>query len=154
MRCFAIIVCFALLAGCTTISANPARDALASSGKVGTTVQQGLLDASSNLDQAIAVGALDKADPAAACLHGVLQQLGIDPTLPVQGPGTSFTPKISDLISLGSVLYIRAQQLQKLQGAGVITPPSCKALIGQFVLDAAAAGVRNQPGGGLPILLR
>lgn len=150
-----LVACLALtLVSCTTISANPAKDTLVASGRVGGVVQQGLLDATFNLDSAVKVGALDASDPAPACFHSVLQQLGIDPSMPAQGPDTSFVPRRSDLISEGSILYIRARQLQKLQGAGVTTPPACKALIGQFLLDAAAAGLKVQPGGGLLVPFR
>jgi hypothetical protein len=154
VRLLATLSLLILCAGCSSISANLAVDAGAGSGPLGKAIQQGLLDATFNLDSAVKVGALDAIDPAPPCFHGVLQQLGIDPSLPTQGPGTSFTPKVSDLISAGSVLYIRAQQLRKLQGAGVQTPVACKALIGQFLIDAAGAGVKIQPGGGLLPVLR
>ncbi len=149
-----LLLPLALLAGCSTISGNPASDLRASSGLLGKTVAQGLLDATFNLDSAVKVGALDATDPAPPCFHSVLQQLGIDPAMPTQGPDTSFTPRRSDLISEGSILYIRARQLQKLQGAGIQTPPACKALIGQFLIDAAGAGLKVQPGGGLLVPLR
>jgi hypothetical protein len=157
-----VLIPLALLVGCSTtpISANVAKDVLAAVPKpvsgpsFGGVVQQGLLDASYNLDQGVAVGALDATDPLPGCLHGVLQQLGIDPTVPAPGPGKSFTPRVSDLISEGSVLYIRARQVQKLQGAGVQTPVACKASIGQLMIDAAGAGLKVQPGGGLVVPLR
>jgi hypothetical protein len=151
-----LIVCLIglLLTGCSTISGNLAADALKSSGAFGTTVRQGLLDASSNLDQGVKVGALDATDPAPGCLHSVLRDLGIDPNLPVQGPGTSFTPVVSDFFSEGSVLYIRARQVQKLQATGVKTTPECKAFIGQIMIDAAGAGLKLPPGGGFAVPLR
>jgi len=147
------------LGACATqppISANPVQDvtqaAAANSLPLVGTVQQGLLDAEFNLDNAIVVGALPKTDPADACLHGALTQIGIEP----QANGTpatplpSFTPKVSDLISAGSVLYIRAQQLKALQGAGGLTVPvPCEAIIGQFVLDAGKAGAGALPGGNI-----
>jgi hypothetical protein len=141
-----------LYAGCTSaISANPIQDV--QTGPMGRVVQQGLLDATSNLDQAVQVGALSADDPAPKCFHGFLGQLGIDPAHPVS-PAASFTPKVSDLISAGSVLYIRAKQLQKLQGGGVSVPTDCKVLIAQFMLDAAAAQTKALPGGGLLPVLR
>lgn len=145
-----------IFAGCATapISADPIRDILPSGpGTLGGVVVAGLLDATFNLDSAVKVGALDATDPAPKCFHGVLTQLGVDPANPVP-PGQSFTPKVSDLISAGSVLYIRARQLQKAQGQGVSVPAGCKELIAQFLLDAAAAGVKGLPGGGLAIPFR
>lgn len=150
------------LTGCSTISANPAQDLRAEiaakpadsgAGLFGKVVMQGLLDATYNLDNAVTVGALDATDPAPKCFHGILGQLGIDPAVPTT-PAPSFTPRRSDLISEGSILYIRARQAQKLAGQGVTVPSGCKELVAQFMLDAAAAGIKAQPGGGLLPLLR
>lgn len=148
--------------GCSTpISGNPVQDLAQQAAKplapsvpsLGGVVLQGLQDATWNLDQAVAVGALDKADPAPGCFHGMLGQLGMDPANPAP-PAASFEPKVSDLISAGSVLYIRVQQAKKLQGGGIAVAPSCKELIAQFMLDAAAAGANALPGGGALIKLR
>lgn len=147
----AILSMLVLAAGCTTISANPIQDLPKT--QLGGVVIQGLQDASFNLDSAVTVGALTATDPAPPCFHAVLTRLGADPTNPVP-PGASFTPKVSDLISAGSVLYIRAQQLKQAQGAGVTVPTSCKLLITDFLLDAAGAGVSGLPGGGLLPRLR
>lgn len=140
------------LTACQTLSANPAADITTNVAKtdLGKVIIQGLLDATSNLDQAVTVGALPKSDPAPGCFHAVLTQLGIDPANPAPA-GASFTPKESDLISLGSVLYIRAQQLKAAQGGGIQVPADCKLLVAQFMLDAAAYGAKGLPGGGLAI---
>ena len=140
--------------GCGSISKDLGADisgATPSAARPGT-VTQGLLDAAYNLDQAVTVGALDATDPAPACVHGVLKDLGIDPANP-STPLPSFTPRVSDLISAGAVLYVRVQQAKRLQG-GIVVPADCKALIGQFVMDAAAAGIKVFPGTGLLPVLR
>lgn len=152
----------ALLAGCTNgpavapISANPLQDvsgiiaplAPSTGPSLQGTVTQGLLDASWNLDQAVAVGALDAQDAAPACLHSVLGDLGIDPANPATA-APNFTPHVSDLISGGSVIYIRARQAEKAAASGGPTfSLSCKALIGQFVIDAGKLAQRV--GGAMP----
>lgn len=132
-----------MLAGCQgPISGSLPSDFLAGSGQTGATIIGGLQDAAWNLDQAVAVGALDAADPAPGCLHAALADLGIGANLP------SFKPKVSDLISAGSIAYIRAQQAKKLSG-GVVVAQSCKAIIGEIVLDIGAAGKGLIPGGNL-----
>ena len=147
MKLWLGLICFAcLVAGCAEISANPMRDL--PHGNLGGVVIRGLQDATFNLDSAVKVGALEATDPAPKCFHGVLAQLGADPSAPTP-PGASFEPKVSDLISFGSILYIRAQQLKKVQGGGVAVPTDCKVLITNFLLDAAGAGVKGLPGGGL-----
>jgi hypothetical protein len=139
------------LAGCSTISGDPLQDV--PKGPLGRVVIQGLQDATFNLDSAVTVGALSADDPAPKCFHSILVQLGADPASPA-APGASFTPKVSDLISFGSVLYIRAQQLKKSQGGGISVPSDCKVLMTNFLLDAAGAGVKGLPGGGLLPTLR
>ncbi len=147
------------LVGCTTpISGTLTKDitavvAPAAPGHLGGVVIQGLTDAAYNLDQAVVVGALDKTDPAPACFHGMLAQLGVEVPAGAVAPA-SFTPKVSDLISAGSVLYIRAAQLRRLRGGGIAVPTPCKELVAQFMLDAAAASTDLLPGGGLLPKLR
>ncbi len=147
------------LAGCTApISGSLTKDitatvAPATPGHLGGVVIQGLTDAAFNLDEAVRVGALDKTDPAPACFHGMLTQLGVEVPAGAVAPA-SFTPKVSDLISAGSILYIRAQQLKKLRGGGISVPSSCKELISTFMLDAAAASTDLLPGGGILPKLR
>lgn len=138
------------LAGCSAnipISANPINDLSSQTGQVGSTVVQGLQDAAFNFDNAVAVGALDKTDPAPACVHGILQDIGQDVTVTLTGAtpvpstvgsGASYTPKVSDLISAGSVAYIRAQQAKKLVGgSGLSVPVGCEAIVGKVVIDGA-----------------
>ncbi len=137
-----------LLSGCSAVNGSFTQPLLP---VVKATVEQGLINASWNLDQAIIVGALGPHDPAATCLHDILGYLGLEPgstLLP------SFTPRVSDLISEGSVLYIRAKQSQRLAGVGVAVPEGCKALLGQFVIDAGQAGKNLLPGGGLLPVVR
>lgn len=104
------------------------------------TVQTGLVNAAFNLNSAIKIGVLPATDPAAACINQTLTLLGIDPTTgqPVAGAST-FTPKVTDLISLGSVAYILAQQALPLANGGLQVPAQCEALIGKLVVDAARA---------------
>ena len=146
-----------LLFGCSnSISKDITKDIVQSSGDghLAGVVKQGLIDASWNLDQAVIVGALDAKDPAPLCFRSILGQLGIDPNKPPT-PGESFSPRVSDGISAGSVLYIRVQQAKRLQGGGVQAPSDCTALVGMFFMDAARAGIKSQPGGGLlPNFLR
>ena len=139
-----------LAAGCTsTISANPVQDITSTQtsplASFGTTIQTDLQSAEYNLDQAVLVGALDPTDPAPKCLHEALTAIGIEPGMP---GAPSFTPKNDGLASLGAIAYIRAQQLKKAQG-GISLPTDCKTLIGQIVLDGAAAGKNILPGGSI-----
>ena len=119
-----------LLAGCTTISTNPV--AVSADSRLG----KDLLAAAYNLDNAVAIGALSPKDPAPGCVHGVLIQAGIEvpPGAPVPG---SFTPQREGLVSIGSIAYIKAQQLKSLKG--VTVPVDCKALIGGLVIDGLTA---------------
>ena len=150
---FLPIIAVLALGACTTqppISANPVQDITTGSpntplGQIGTTIGTDLQSAEFNLDQAILVGALPANDPADACLHGALTQIGLEPGTPA---APSFAPKNDGLVSLGAIAYIRIQQLKKAQG-GVTMPGSCKEIIGQFVLDGAAAGKGLSPGGNL-----
>lgn len=155
MKYFPLAFLLALV-GCAQapISANPIQSTVTAvvPQQVQQTVQTDLLSAEWNLDQAIAVGALAPDDPADKCLHGALTQIGIEPPPPGTTPTVppSFAPKNDGLVSLGAVLYVRFQQLKKLQGGGSLTiPTDCKALVGQFVLDAGAAGIKGLPGGSL-----
>lgn len=158
MKQFAIIGVLAL-AACTSptpISSNPIKDIATSPNNplapAGATIIQGLQDASFNFDNAVVVGALGKDDPAPGCAHGILQDLGADVvnsttgSVPVATGGTvsnSFAPKVSDLISFGSVAYIRLQQAKAAAGGGITVPVSCEAIIGKVVIDGAnkASGI-------------
>ena len=91
-----------------------------------------LQSAAYNLDNAVAVGALPANDPAARCIHGVLQEAGIE--IPPGGTAAkSFAPKNDGLVSLGAIAYIITQQ--KNTAPGVVVPADCKTTIGQFVID-------------------
>ena len=127
-------LCAALLtvgACAPTISAHP------TGGLIGGQVTQGLIDSAWNLDQAIGIGVLPASDPAAACLHATIATMGLDATVPT----ATFRPRVTDLISAGSVAYILARQAQ----VPVVVSPGCKALIGQIVLDAGQMGARSLP---------
>lgn len=152
-----------LLAACaapTPISSNVLKDVTQAAGNPAApltgTIIKGLQDSSFNLDNAMTVLALPPSDPAAACVHGVLQQVGADVTntltdeVPVAVSGTStsnqFTPKISDLLSAGSVAYIRFQQGKAAIGNGITVPVGCEALLGKIVIDGANKAAQTGTG--------
>lgn len=98
-------------------------------------VGKDLLAAGFNLDSAIAIGVLPADDPASTCIHGVLKQAGLE--VPAGTPAVaSFIPEDKGAVSVGSIAYIRAQQLQGLKG--IQLPIDCEALIGKFVIDGLA----------------
>ncbi|MDE2232552.1 MAG: hypothetical protein KGJ90_00270 [Patescibacteria group bacterium] len=142
MRKFISVAALALLAACSTpptISNNPVSTAAATVVPAGSTIAVGLQNAEWNLDQAINIGVLKQGDSADLCLHEALTQLGLE-----QGatpPAVqSFQPKVSDLISAGSVAYILAQQAKQIAGSGgVQVPTDCEALVGHFVLTGINA---------------
>src|SRR5271170_174937 len=139
------------IAACATpppISANPAQSTTNVIAQVApqavATVQQGLTDAQWNLQQAVTIGVLPASDPALACVNGVVTQLGVGST------AASFTPRETDLISTGAVLYIQIQQAKQLAGGqALLVPAGCQQLIGMFVIDASSLGLKGLPGGGL-----
>lgn len=169
---FAILGCaMAMLAACATpppISSNPVQTAANAIGALpiggpigGNTVVTGLQNAAFNLDSAIQIGILPATDAADGCVHGALQTLGADVTLangmenPVMGAPVAkqFTPKVSDLLSGGSVAYILAVQAKALAGGGITVPAGCEQLVGHFVLtgvNAPAAAIVNSVAGALP----
>lgn len=114
---------------------------------------QDLKSAASNVDQAVAIGALPKDDPAPACLHDALQKAGIE-LAPGQTVPQSFKPANDGAFSLGTILYIQAQQAKAIRGQGINVSQPCLALLGQIHLDALMAtaklGARLLP---LPISL-
>lgn len=133
------IIAFSLLAACASpppISNQPT-NIVAKVVASDTTIATGLQNASWNLDQAVAIGALAADDPAPPCLHSALQLAGLE-AIAGAPSAQAFTPKVTDLISAGSVLYIQAK---KLQGAKPFeASPSCKAIVGDVVLQALKAG--------------
>jgi hypothetical protein len=152
------LVAALLLAGCARsapISANPVQTLSAPVAMqlpgMSQRIEEGLIEAAFNLDNAVKVGALDQNDPAPGCVHAVMKDLGLEPGTP---PAESFAPKTDTLLGRGSVRYIELRQAQKLAGAGVTVDASCKALIGQIVIDVGRGGFKSQPGGGLLPSLR
>lgn len=143
---YALLIAFTLSA-CASLTAAPLL-----TGPISTTPAAGALPipitnpaivsdleaAAKNLDQAVAIGALAKDDPAPACLHDAMQKAGIE-LPPGTAPAQSFEPVNDGVISLGSILYIRAQQLKAAAGQGVKISQTCLALIGQIHLDALMA---------------
>lgn len=109
------ILILLMLSGC-------AIDPIGAKLSPGTIIENDLTATALNLDQAVAVGALPADDPAPICLHDLLARTG-------QGQDT-FKPKISGLISAGSVGYIKAQQLKN---RGDISA-ACKAVIGDILV--------------------
>jgi hypothetical protein len=112
-----------------------------------------LKSAASNLDQAVAIGALPANDPAPACLHDALQKAGIEIAPGATAP-QSFAPTNDGVFSLGTILYIQVQQAKAMKGQGITVSQSCLALLGQIHLDAlmatAQVGARMLP---LPVPL-
>lgn len=145
IACLLLPLAAVALASCATpptISSNPVQTAAnaVAATPLGGTVVQGLKDAEFNLDSAISIGVLDKTDPADACVHSSLiaigQESGQTPPAPVQ----TFVPKVSDLISAGSVAYIIAHQAKQVAASGGLTlPPSCEQIVGEFVLKGVNA---------------
>jgi hypothetical protein len=106
------------------------------------TIVTDLQSASYNLDQAVAIGALSPDDPAPGCLHDFLQKAGIEN--PSGAVPASFAPRNDGIASAGSIVYIQIQQAKAISGqGGVSVAVSCKALLGQFVIDGATATVKG-----------
>lgn len=127
-----------LLAGCANpppISSNPFSFA---GTPAGNELAQDILAADNNLNQAVTVGALAASDPAPPCMNAVVSLLGLS------GPGSAlYTPEINGPVSLGSVIYIRTQQVLAFGGQGAsAVPVSCEALLGQIVIDAGKVGIQ------------
>lgn len=107
---------------------------------LGQTFVTDLLSAQFDLNSAVQVGALSATDPAPGCLNDVVAKLGIDPNAP---PLPSFVPKDDGVISLASILYIRYQQLQALQGGGLTISPTCQQIVGKILIDSLAKQVKG-----------
>lgn len=110
---------------------------LASSGIVAD-----IQGAASNLDQAISIGVLPAGDPAAKCAHDALAMAGVE-VAPGDKPSQSFVPKKGSPLTDASVLYIIAQQAKS--GPGFTVDTSCKALLGQLVIDGLTAARKAVP---------
>jgi hypothetical protein len=136
MKFYLPMIPLLLMSACvTTISGSPG--AGLTSTPAGAQLAADLKDASYNLNQAVVVGALGKADQAPGCLTAVMMQLGI-----IGPPPLSFTPEVNGPISEGSVLYILAQQASALKNGTGDIPVPCYALIGKFAVDAGKLGLK------------
>ncbi len=110
------------------------------------TLVKDLQATASNLDQAVAIGALPKNDPAPGCLHDFLQRAGVE-LPPGAVPAQSFKPENAGAFSLGSILYIQVQQAKAAAaGGGITVSQPCLALVGQIHLDALAATAKGAAG--------
>lgn len=135
MKRFVTLASVLLLSACQqTITASPTPLSIVPA-PVANTIQDDLLAAENNLQQAMTIGALPSTDPAYACVHAVNTQLGIEPAASGTTPPASFTPANKGLASAGSILYIQVQQLKKLTGQTPVAAASCQQLIGQLVID-------------------
>ena len=133
-----IIAFLATLTGCGTLITNSTGPTVSPGSVLGTD----LIAAASNLDQAIAIGVLPKGDPADVCLHGVLQQVGLESAPGVPSPA-SFEAARKGLVSEGSIVYIKVAQLKNLKTVGIT--PECYALLGKLQVDGLKAGVGLAP---------
>jgi hypothetical protein len=147
-----LVATTAALAGCAStpskITGSGANTNLAAAAPAlpitNPTIVTDLQSAAFNLDNAVAVGALSANDPAPKCLHGILQQAGIE-TPPGATAPQSFVPKNDGVASLGAIAYIQVQQAKRFAGTGVSVPVDCKALLGQFVLDGMSGAAKVAP---------
>ena len=163
INAFLVGAALLMLAACANplpISNNPIQTVAnaAASTPLGGTVVQGLKDSAFNLDSAIQIGVLQAGDPVDGCVHGALQKIGQDVTLtgdviPVT-PAQQFTPKVSDLLSAGSVAYILSVQAKALAAnSGALVPAQCEQIVGHMVLtgvNAPAIGLIKGAIGALP----
>jgi hypothetical protein len=144
-RIIALAVVALLACACSglQVSSDPTSSLVASNQKLVSDLQA----TAYNLDQAVAVGALPAGDPAQACVHDVLQKVGVEGGTPPK----SFTPKLTGLASAGSVAYIFAQQAKALRAAGFQVDPACEQLVGRIVIDGAKTTAAASPLALVPI---
>jgi hypothetical protein len=144
MKCIAFLTLVAMLAGCVStpekIVETPKTDQprlpIPITSPAVVTDLQGMV---SNLDNAMAIGALPADDRAAACGHDFLRQAGLENPSNAPEP-KSFTPRRDGPLSDAAILYIQAQQAKQLAGTTRITVSAdCKTMIGQFVIDGVMA---------------
>ena len=88
----------------------------------GKLIMNDLKAASVNLNSAVRVGALPASDPAPDCLQNALDRFG-------EGQET-FVPEIDGVVSLASIAYIRAKQLENRAPVSM----ECKAMLGDILL--------------------
>lgn len=136
IRLLLFLLAAAALSSCAllpdTITANPAGGIPITNRTLVTDLQS----AAFNLDNAVAIGALDPDDPAPVCVHDVLRKAGIE-VAPGAPMPKSFEPKKDGVASAGAIAYIIAQQAKKAKPLEV--SPSCEALVGRIVIDGAKA---------------
>lgn len=116
----ALIIMVALMSGCAVN--DPIGQKYQPTTAPGKLIVNDLRAASMNLNSAVRVGALTADDPAPACVQNALNRFG-------DGQET-FEPELAGVVSLSSVAYIRARQLENR--APVST--ECKALLGDILL--------------------
>lgn len=140
MKTLLAILCFCLSACVSTpqlISGTPTGGSLPIP-ITNPTIVTDLQSAAYNMDNAVAVGALQANDPAPACIHDVLVKAGIEIPAGAVAPKT-FVPKNDGAASAGAIAYIIAQQAKQISKTGVSVDPSCEALLGRVVIDGVKA---------------
>ena len=116
----ALIVMAALVSGCAVN--NPIGQKYQPTTAPGKLIVNDLKAASMNLNSAVRVGALNADDPAPACVQNALARFG-------DGQET-FEPELAGVVSLSSVAYIQARQLENRAPVSI----ECKALLGDILL--------------------
>lgn len=146
---FAAVAAFALSA-CALLPDTISSEAKGPLAIVGgnATIAKDLQGASYNLDQAVAIGALQPDDPAPLCLHDVLIKAGLE--IPIGAPAVkSFEPKKDGVASAGAIAYILAQQAKSVKPLEVSV--SCEQMVGKIVIDGAK--VLNKAAPSIPGLI-
>ena len=113
-----LIVMVVLMSGC----AAPIGAKYEPGTVAGQLIVRDLKAASANLNQAVAVGALQADDPAPGCLKAAVNRFG-------DGQET-FEPEIDGVLSLSTIAYIRARQIENRAPVS----EECKALLGGILL--------------------
>ena len=116
----ALIVMVALMSGCAVN--DPIGQKYQPTTAPGKLIVNDLRAASMNLNAAVRVGALTADDPAPGCIQNALNRFG-------DGQET-FEPELAGVVSLSSVAYIRAKQLENRAPVS----QECKALLGDILL--------------------
>jgi hypothetical protein len=158
LRYIPILCALFLLPACGTISGDLKQDIVGGLSTGGErpapleAIGTDLVNVDFNLTKAVEVGALLPDDPAQACVHGVVTDLGLNPEAPKE-PAPSFTPRSEGVLAKGSIAYIRVQQARRAaRQPDYELSADCERLLGRIVLDAARAARRigsNLPGAGV-----